>query len=64
MDPNRPTRKFSGPRKADEPDQTVKDKQSARWDRLNALAEETPDEIELEKKKAKKLEAARLAEER
>lgn len=36
---------------------------AARWERLNALAEENVDEIALEKKKAQR-EAARLAEEK
>lgn len=36
---------------------------AARWERLNALAEENADEIALEKKKAQRLESARLAEE-
>lgn len=64
LDPNRPSRKFSQPKQADEPDNEVKDKMSARWERLNALGEENADEIALEKKKAQRLEAARLAEEK
>lgn len=64
LDPNRPSRKFSQPKQADEPDSEVKDKMTARWERLNALAEENVDEIALEKKKAQRLEATRLAEEK
>lgn len=64
LDPNRPSRKFSQPKQSDEPDNEVKDKMAARWERLNALAEENVDEIALEKKKAQRLEAARLAEEK
>lgn len=63
MDPNRPSRKFSQPKQADEPDNDVKDKMAARWERLNALAEENADEIALEKKKAQR-EAAQIAEEK
>lgn len=64
LDPNRPSRKFSEPKKAEDPNLEVKEKQAARWDRLNALAEETVDEIALEKKKAQQLESARLLEEK
>lgn len=64
LDPNRPSRKFSQPKQADEPDSEVADKMAARWERLNALAEENVDEIALEKKKAQRLEAARQAEEK
>lgn len=63
LDPFRPTRRFSAPKEADDGGQTVKDKQAARWERLNALAEETVDEIALEKKKAQREEASRLLEE-
>lgn len=64
MDPNRPSRKFSQPKNAEDPDADVKEKQAARWERLNALGDDAVDEIALEKKKAQRLETVRLQEEK
>lgn len=65
LDPNRPSRKFSQPKPLeDQVDADFREKKAARADRLNALAEETVDEIALEKKKAQRLEAARQLEEK
>lgn len=65
LDPFRPSRKFSQPKPLEEEaDAELREKKTARADRLNALAEETVDEIALEKKKAQRLEAARQLEEK
>lgn len=64
LDPFRPSRKFQPPKPLeDEADAETKDKKAARAERLNALTEETLDEIALEKKKAQR-EAARQLEEK
>lgn len=60
LDPNRPSRRFSAPKKSEDPKEGLKDKQASRWDRLNALAEDAADDLALEKKKAQREEADRL----
>lgn len=64
LDPFRPSRKFQAPKSHDEAAESeLKDKKAARAERLNALTEESLDEIALEKKKAQR-EAARQLEEK
>lgn len=60
LDPNRPSRKFAQAKESEDPNLEIKAKQAARYDRFNTQS----DDVEVEKKKAQRLEAARLMEEK
>lgn len=66
MDPYRPSRKFSAPRPLEEPeeDEEMKEKQRLRQERLMTLNEEVLDVVELEKKKAQRLDEKKRREQK
>lgn len=64
LDPHRASRKFTQPIVLDDPNEMVKAKQAARAERLNAFNPGDVADIDLEKKRAQRLEAAKLQEEK
>lgn len=63
LDPYRASRKFTESKMSEDPNVELKEKQAARSDRLTNL-QSAVDEVELEKKKAQRKEAAKQLEEK
>lgn len=62
LDPHRASRKFTEQKLLEDPLIELKEKQSARLGRISTFASSASDDIEIEKKKAQRLEAAKQLE--
>lgn len=64
LDPHRASRKFAEPVVLEDPNLILKAKQAARAERLGAFNPDDVADIDVEKKKAQRMEAAKIREEK